>query len=163
MANIEDEAKVAYNEDVKMSCSQSKHLNTIKDAMNRGEIITHILNWKTSREPTAEIGNLILDAMYKIIQDKVHTYTVNRMQNVSIIWIMTESSVSSSYYYTESGYSDRVTKAHVKIMITSAVRALKEDDRYQALRNKRDNWGVSYLVTKPLDYGGGEVAGQDVN
>ncbi|KAJ3392406.1 hypothetical protein HDU92_008465 [Lobulomyces angularis] len=145
--------------------SQSKYLNEIKDAMNRGEIITHILNWKISNQGK-DAGEEIRKAIYKFICNNTKTYIVDNNIGISITWIMPNSNVSSAYYYTNSIYNDRITANHVKIMLRNIVNNIKTHEEYQNITNKADyknDWGISYLVTLPLGYdNNGPVGGGDI-
>ena len=144
---------------------ESKHLNVIKDVMNRGEIISHILNWKVSNQPSNAVGTEIRKIAHRMIHNIPNMYSVGGHVDIMIRWVMPDVT-NSSYYYTDSIYSDRITKEHVKIMMQTLVRHVKENLQCAPLRGREDyhpNWGVSYLVTKPLEYGGGEVAAGDLS
>ena len=139
-------------------------LNVIKDVMNRGEHLTHVLNWKISNQPNNLIGNTIRIMMYNNINNMPRTYTVDEVPGITMQWLMPDFT-SSAYYYTNSIYNDRITKGHVKLMLKDLINLIKVNDAGRSIREKPDyhnGWGITYLVTRLLDYGGGEVAAGDL-
>ena len=153
-------------DDIKQSGKQSKHLNTIKDAINRGEIITHILNWKVSNEPNNEIGNTIRKVFYDDVNNENNIFIVENNPGIRIMWNMPNTQSSSAYYYTNSIYNDHITAAHAKLMLRGFINKIKNHVNYFNLREKdgyNNNWGISYLVTRPLNYGMDQVAAGDIN
>jgi hypothetical protein len=141
--------------EIKMSDCQSKSLNLIKDAINRGQQITHILNVKITNEPNNHVGTKIREFLYQMINGSAKTLTINDFPSITLTWLM-PTSKSSCYYYTNSIYNDYMTAEHTKNMLRSMINALKNDAAFNSLRTcngYHSNWGISFFLTKPLQFG----------
>lgn len=135
------------------------HITLLKETMNKGEIVTHVLNWKVFKQSNSIIDS-IRKIMYKLIVNVSHTSTILGATGVKMQWYWPAGHPTTYYYYTNSMYSDRITKEHIKIMMLNVVKKIKQDAEYAELRNHSDyqsEWGISYLVTKPLEYSNGEI------
>ena len=143
---------------------QSNHLEEIRDAMNRGELITHVLNWRVSNEGTNAIGTYIRRFVFASINTIPRAYTMRNGLVAVLTWQMPNTTMSA-YYYTASDYSDRVTAEHVKVMMINLVGLLKTDPTwadFRAMPGYNDDWGITYLITRPLEYLPAPVAADNI-
>lgn len=71
----------------------------------------------------------------------------------------------SATYYAKSIYSEKITSKHTSMMVRGLSRTAKNDPKYASLMARTDyrsRWVISYLITKLLYYGGGEVSAGDI-
>lgn len=144
-----------------INCKEDlQHINVMKNVMNNGEIVTHILSWTLFNLPSAEVFNIIRKIIHQQIDNVPKAYLAE-----SVAATLNWHASSSTHFYTNSIYNDCVVKNHVKAMMKDLVQKIKDKERddfdeYEDLRNREDycpNWGISYLVTKTLYYGEEEV------
>jgi hypothetical protein len=121
-------------------------LNDVYELVRNGGHVTHILNVKISRPPTAEIGNRIRTAIFRAISNvPVHKYVSG--YSVPITW-RTSANSTSAYYHCDAGiFNDSAVKLHTKSMLRDLLSEL--DAEFNNIFSQGIT-GVSFLVTKPL-------------
>ena len=139
--------------DIRQRGNQSKHLVEIVHQMAVGTMISHILNYRVSREPTNRAHALDIRRMLKSAiwrqQNFEQVITVPGVTvNIPIMWTMPTAGRTCAYYYTDAGftYSCAAIKKHTRMLlqrITSQIRALHPE--------YGTTWGLVYLVTRALD------------
>eukprot|EP00298_Acanthocystis_sp_HF-20_P001492 c11907_g1_i1.p1 GENE.c11907_g1_i1~~c11907_g1_i1.p1 ORF type:complete len:173 (+),score=27.80 c11907_g1_i1:100-618(+) len=138
-------------------------LNTIKQQLNNGVLISHILNIKVSNEPTNAIGTQIRSYLFQEIQNKPLTRTINLPGGVGtatpiITWQMPGNLQSSDYYFTViqgGGLSDFQVAEHTKKVLRSLIYRIKETavgDKIKEMEGYTDAWGIAFSLSKPLTY-----------
>lgn len=134
-----------------MRGSQSRGLIEIRDQLLLGVNISHVLNVKVSNKPALreyadairrELKTRIWNVQYTL--DVIHNGHV--LPNVSITWTMNDVGVMSAYYFAvHLPYIDEVIGNHTRLMLShvcTSIRVLHPE--------YGNNWGLAYLVTKPL-------------
>lgn len=121
-------------------------LNDIKEQVRNGGNVTHILNVKISRQPTAEIGNRIRTAIFRAISNvPVHKNVSG--YSMAVTW-RTSATTTSAYYHCDAGiFNDSAVKLHTKLMLRDLLNGL--DAEFNGIFSQGLT-GVAFLVTKPL-------------
>ena len=122
-------------------------LNDIKNHINHGNNVTHILNVKLSNLPSKDLGDAIREAIYKRIANTSITKRVNGM-DVNITW-RTEATKSTAYYHcdVQGMLGDTAVKLHSMSLLNDILKDI--DKEFDKIFSK-DNVVVAFLVTKPL-------------
>ena len=132
---------------INMNGRQSFLLNDIKQHIQSGGNVTHILNVKISRQGTNDVGNQIRQHLFQRINNCPIQCMVNGM-NVTITWRSNATS-SSAYYHADvmGMLGDTAVQRHTEILLTRLLAALNE--RFDNVF--RDGaTGLAFLVSKPL-------------
>jgi hypothetical protein len=130
---------------------ESRQLIHIRDSLNQGVLITHILNIKISNEPVDRNHARILRNLIKIGIHRVplgqNILFNQQLVAAVVIWDMPGVTLSSAYYYTATYLNDLALALHTRLALATICAAIRQ--HHPEFGN---NWGISYLVTKPLDF-----------
>lgn len=119
-------------------------LNDIKTHVRRGGNVTHILHVKVSREPSADIGHLIRQKIFRAIANVAITKIVNGQQ-ITLTWRTTATTTSAYYHCDAVFFNDNAVKAHTKELLAGLLSTLNA-----SFNNIFANGttGLTFLVTK---------------
>lgn len=121
-------------------------LKDIKQVVRQGGNVTHILNIKVSRQPSAEVGKHIKTAIFNFIANIPIQKIVNG-HAISFTW-RTSATTTSAYYHCDAGcYNDIAVKEHTKILLRDLLKDL--DAQFNNIF-VNGTTGVAFLVSKPL-------------
>ncbi len=130
---------------------QSRQLIEIRDQLNNGTLITHVLNIQVSDEPLdRNHANSLRKALKRAIwrQPLNKNFLFNGMPvNAVVTWDMPLKISTSAYYYTATFLNDLALAAHMRSALADIEDTIK-------LQNPQfgNTWGIAYLITKPLDF-----------
>jgi hypothetical protein len=113
-----------------------------------------------SNEVPNKVGNAIRKVVYRSIHSVRHFFVNDAGDPIGITWNMPRVK-SSAYYYANSIYNDITTADHTKTLLSKIVNYIKrhpDTAQIRALEGYTDEWGIVYLITRPLEYLGGPVA-----
>jgi len=138
---------------IRQKGNRSKHLVEIVQQTATGTMISHILNYKVSREPTNKAHALDIRRMLKSAiwrqQNFEQVVTIPGVTvNFPIMWNMPTADQTCAYYYTDAGftYSSSAIKKHTCMMLQRITRQIRaQRPEYGS------TWGLAYLVTRTLD------------
>ena len=148
LKNLEMEAQPV---NIMQEGRQSRPLVQIRNLLQNGVRISHILNVKLSNEP---LDNAHKSALRRALKQRLwnnpHIFTVNNEGNelpgVSITWQMENARATTAYYYAISvPYIDSIVAEHTRIMLSSICRDIRE-----AHPEYGQEWGLAHLVSTPL-------------
>ena len=133
-----------------MRGKQSRHLIDIRDQLRAGVNISHILYVKVTNEPeNKDLANAIREEMKRRIWNVVHLeIVVHNGGNlpVSITWTINNVGDMSAYYYAINlPYIDEIVCKHTQQMLSVVCNEI-----LAAQPEYGQDWGIAYLVTKPL-------------
>jgi hypothetical protein len=142
---------VGINQYIRQPGSQSRQLIQIRDSLNQGVLITHILNIKVSNEPADRNHARLLKSLLKIFIWQVplgQNIVFNHQQIAAVVtWVMPGVRHSSAYYYTATYLNDLALAQHTRSALSAISNAIRQ--QHPEFGNQ---WGLAYLITKPLDF-----------
>lgn len=149
MANIQQPIQPAAAQ-IQQPGSRSRRLVEIMNQITNGLLISHILNVKVSNEPqdpnqARQIRREIKQAIWNV--QNMH-YVMHNGQPfpVGITWTMVDAGQTCAYYYAVNlPYADSVVENHTRVMLNAIVNQIRQDHPAYGI-----NWGIAYLVTRPL-------------
>jgi hypothetical protein len=140
--------------DIRMRGNQSRHLIEIRDRLNGGVLITHILNIKLSNEPrnnthSGQIRRMLKQGLWNICvtQNVEFPPRSNIFMPMNVCWEMPNVGSHCAYYFCVSPYNDISVAQHAKLTISSICDTIRRN--HPEFGN---DWGVAYLLSKPLDF-----------
>ena len=129
-------------------CSQ---LIQIRNKLNEGVLITHILNVNISNQPddpksASKLRRKIFLRLYNK-PSRRHIMFKGHKREVEVLWEVPEGNHwSSAYYYTSSIFlSDIAVALHTKILISEISNEIRA-----ANASWGNQWSISYFIIKPL-------------
>jgi hypothetical protein len=135
--------------DIRSRGVQAKHLIEIRDQLNAGVRMSHILNIKLTGETTSDQAYI-----YEILKREIWNVQLNEVVNyygqiisVQITWTMPNAERTCAYYYTDCAYNDEIVALHTKSALRRITQRIRRDHQ-----NYGATWGIAYLLTKPLNY-----------
>jgi hypothetical protein len=131
---------------INLDGSQSFHLNAIKEVLRSGEIVTHILNVKVSKQPTKKFGDRLRSKIFSAIANRAVLKVIDGA-DVTVTW-RTSARKSSAYYHCDATiYNDDIISRHTERMLNELLNGL---DAAFDHRFSNGTTGLAYLVSKPL-------------
>lgn len=137
--------------DIRQPGVQSRQLIRIRDSLNQGVLITHILSIKVSNEPVDRsharlLRNLLKISIWQVPLGQVIVF--NQQQIPAIVtWVMPGVRSSTAYYYTATYLNDLALAQHTRLALSVICDAIRQ--QHPEFGNA---WEVAYLITKPLDF-----------
>jgi hypothetical protein len=131
---------------------QSRRLIEIRDQLNAGVNISHILNVKISNEPTnsafaLEIRRELKRQLWNVQRNEIVVHN-NIHMPVMIRWEMNNPGNTCAYYYAiDLPYVDSVVASHTRLILWTICNSIRI-----AHPEFGNDWGIAYLVSKPLQY-----------
>jgi hypothetical protein len=123
----------------------------IRDSINNGVLITHILNVKVSVEPLdRNFSNQLRRKLKEHIWNVPLNHVVNfNGQNFSVIvtWVMPGAVSQTAYYYTASAYNDIAVALHTRIALSTICNSIRVQNPQFG-----NDWAIAYLISKPLEF-----------
>lgn len=136
---------------IRLPDAQSHPLILIRDALNQGVLITHILNIKVSNEPVDRNHARSLRNFLKVGIHRVplgQNIVFNQQQVPAIVkWDMPGVRESSPYFYTATYLNDLALAQHTRLALANICNTIRQ--HHPEFGN---DWGIAYLITKPLDF-----------
>lgn len=135
---------------VRQRGNQSKRLVDIMNQITNGVLISHILNMRVSNEPqdpneALQIRRMLKKAIWNV--PNMHMIMHNGQPfPVGITWTMVNVGQTCAYYYAVNlPYSDSVVENHSRVMMNTIVNQIRQNHPEYG-----NDWGIAYLVTRPL-------------
>lgn len=133
---------------------QTKQILVIRNRIDRGLLITHILNVKISNQPTKKgDANRIRQLLKQRLWDNDITQNIEfppasgEFIPITIKWVMPNAGSECAYYYCVTHCNDLIVEEHVRLTIHAICNAI-----YQENRQFGTDWGAAYLLSKPLEF-----------
>lgn len=130
---------------------QSRQLIEIRDRLNNGEVITHVLNIKVSDEPSnrthaASLRNLLKREIWEIPLNQIVDFFGQQIPAV-VTWTMPGVTNCSAYYFTATYLNDLALARHTREALATICTRIRQ--QHPEFGN---DWGIAYLITRPLDF-----------
>ena len=140
------------NVDIKQKGHQSSQLIEIRDKLNKGILITHILHVQISDQPQdPKVASTLQRKIFLKLGNKPyrrHIIFNGQQIEVEMLWNVPGKNLrTSAYYYTSSYLSDIAVALHTKILLSEICNAIRAASG--SLGNK---WGIAYIISKPLEF-----------
>lgn len=132
------------NPQINIEGRQPQMLVDIRNFIQAGNNITHILNVKVSNQVSKETGDRIRQQLYSTIANRNIQLLINGVQ-VAITWITTALQTSAYYYADIPMFTDVVVESHTQMLLTQTLGAMGA--AHPAWFNP--NTGVVFMITKP--------------
>lgn len=130
---------------------QSRQLIHIRDGLNEGLLITHILNIRVSNEPSninhaRSLRNLLKIAIYQVPWRQTIAFNQQAIPAM-VTWVMPGVRHSSAYYYTATYLNDLALAQHTRLALSGVCSSIRQQHPEFG-----DDWDIVYLITKPLEF-----------
>ena len=131
---------------------QSKHLVEISGQLALGTPITHVLNYKISKEPidgnhAKNIRTILRNQILNVIITEPVEVIPGAIYPVQVKWEMPGAGSTCAYYYSNAGFlfSDFAIQKHTTVVLRNLTALIRT--QHPEFGN---DWGLAFLVTRVL-------------
>ena len=139
--------------DIKQRERQCSQLIELRNKLNAGVLITHILNVKISNQPQdVTYASKLRRKLFLKLSNKVFTRRIahnGREREVEILWeVPGQNLQSSAYYYTSAFFwSDIAVALHTKVLLSEICNEIRTSNPHWG-----NDWSIAYFISKPLEF-----------